>query len=134
MTEEVISLETAKLAKEKGFYVYTGVSYWEEKNGVARLTNETPYYDFPNDIERYHRYTRYFAPTHALLQKWLREVHELHIDVHHFTNQKVDDELWKDVYQVFVDYSAFHPYYQTYEEALEKGIIEALKLIKNDGF
>lgn len=78
-------------------------------------------------------------PTQSLLQKWLRKVHNLLIIV----------DINPDVYNAKVNYSADikncdknsdnlgirildgFTIYQSYEEALEKGLYEALKLIKN---
>ena len=133
MKEQIITFETAVLAKEKGFY-------WKVDN----------YYNIPN--EKLHAFklfkTKQFklecakgdyvpidwnnskfnniclsAPTQSLLQKWLREVHDIHVvivgspkyspcvmlDGTNYWRQ--DDEL-------------------SYEEALEMGLQQALNLIK----
>lgn len=64
-------------------------------------------------------------PTQSLLQKWLREVHNLYVAVPYiwaykiFNIQKDNDE---DLGNSIISYAS-------YEEALEAGLIEALKLI-----
>ena len=71
--------------------------------------------------------TNYLAPTQNLLQKWIREVHNIHITIfsqsqeswmYRITKkgQKLEDGLYgEDFY--------------TYEEALEEGLYQALLLI-----
>jgi len=68
------------------------------------------------------------APTQSLLQKWLREVHELLLII----------LPWKDHEAAVNDKHKFRPMvvsvktygeYKTWEEALEVGLLEALKLI-----
>jgi hypothetical protein len=108
MKEQLITFETAKLAKEKGFMV------------VHKL------------------------PTQSLLQKWLREKHNLNIKVDDFLNSDLDVVWDFEIVRIGTDldergnYIALVPYsmdantdrdFKTYEEALEKGLQEALKLI-----
>jgi hypothetical protein len=83
-----------------------------------------PFYTYPN------------VPTQSLLQKWLREVHD--IDV--FINR--DGMFRKESYCIFIhdnikNISRLRPLdndvfsgYSTYEEALEVGLYQALLLIK----
>lgn len=69
------------------------------------------------------------APTQSLLQKWLREKHNIHIGVYYNKNSCVwDVECWHvdDVEPFYYGNIEFN----TYEEALENGLQEALKLIK----
>ena len=114
MTDQLISFETAKLAKEKGFNI-TGCTsrYWNNTlvtganiQGVA-------------------------APTQSLLQKWLREVHNIHMFVSITTN---DIFLCRILNPLFKNGSEGRfiicKMCNTYEEALEQGLIEALKLIQ----
>ena len=105
MEEQLISFETAKLAGDKGFQ-----------------SNTTNIYDWVQGYE---------MVSQSLLQKWLREVHKLSINIIskseklHFCvivdykNKKAMDVKGKK------DYS-----FKSYEEALELGLQEALKLIK----
>jgi len=130
MKEQLISFDIAKLAKEKGFNEdgqinIDSIPNCYRSNGVLNDSDYTGYYP---------------APTQALLQKWLREVHNIHIKVDDFLDN--DNKTDWDYEVVFIgtdinekgEYIAEIPYdcdrsYITYEEALEKGLQEALKLI-----
>ncbi len=126
MGEQLISSETAKLAKEKGFdvvcdYVYDIVA--DEKNPVITRNQYLSYFG-----------DRFIGgPSQSLLQKWLREVHKidvfcdcigsgLYYSVIYDNNVK-EDETDK----VFEQENT-----TSYEEALEIGLQEGLKLIKNE--
>ena len=94
MTEEFVTLETAKLLKEKGMFT---------------------------DIE---------FPTQSIVQKWLRETKDLHIGICYSHKLFWYYEIMSVSNHVLVGL-ANRPsiHYNTYEEALEAGIQEALKLI-----
>ena len=76
-------------------------------------------------------------PSQSLLQKWLREEHKIHIIVNPYSNN--DSELdWtveviKNILVFNETYKSFMPKVitikDTYEEALEKGLVYSLKLI-----
>ena len=140
MEEKTISFETAKLAKEKGFslkvfYFYLNTNILQDAN-----TYERPFYNGNPDIEFYFRNwneeskNRCSAPTQSLLQKWLREEHEIHI-ILEISNVYTDDnnlygyKLYKITNDGFkcINIKELN---KTYEETLEKGLYEALKLIK----
>lgn len=120
MKEQLISFETAKLAKEKRFCG----SFWVENyfHFDGRLSRDVRAETFNEDchIE---------ASTQSLLQKWLREKHRIIVSVatnaleYHFPMIG------------FAEVNAFQmkgptfKVYKTYEEALEAGLFEALKLI-----
>lgn len=97
MTEEFVTLETAKLLKEKGMFI---------------------------DIE---------FPTQSVVQKWLRETKNIHICIYNcacgygYEISKADNgtHMASSVYKGTNDGEKW----DTYEEALEAGIQEALKLI-----
>jgi hypothetical protein len=100
MQETLISFDTAKLAKEKGFN-YNGYWRWSPDAGHNECCSQ------------------------FLLAKWLRDVHGIHLQIAfsivermynvHFFNEDYSKET--DVF------------YGPYEEALEEGLKEALKLI-----
>jgi len=121
MKEELITYDTAVLAKEKGFDIggylqdkWLGTnSKGENVMGLGATSKR---------------------PTQSLLQRWLREVHE--IDVVIFREGAIHSkrEGWSaDVattgkHHIFKwDLGNTH---KTYEQALEQGLQEALKLIK----
>ncbi len=123
MREELISFETAKLAKEKGFneYVLNHYSEFETLNGVIPQI-------FQDDVKNSElELIEYSAPTQSLLQKWIYETSGYWIDIHRrglkfrvgIESMNTGNSIWSND----TDYN--EP-----EEALEKGLQEALKLIK----
>ena len=102
ITEDYVSFETAKLLKEKGFnhwcyksygdaVYYKGVpiSFDEECDLKSEgLENEIEYveggylYDFGCDNRKKDAKV-WAAPTLWVAMKWLRKVHNLHIEVHY---------------------------------------------------
>ena len=113
MKEQLISFETAVLAKEKGLEA--------EDDATQYSTTGKLEYQLCDLID-------YYAPTQGLLQKWLREKHNLMIIVGHnyefgFT--------WKIRTMGSAEIRIEGGFSKIYEEALEKGLQEALKLIKN---
>ena len=94
MTEELVTLETAKLLKEKG--MFTCIEF----------------------------------PPQSVAQKWLRETKNLHIEIPYMYGNYWIYNILTIPYHDLVGLSD-RPIvrYNTYEEALEAGIQEALKLI-----
>lgn len=86
MKEQLVTFETAKLAKQKGFDWQTRDGYWSDgdfweswdlylsDHYVRRLNLE-----YTNDDEMK---TLFSAPTQSLLQKFIREKRGVHIEVH----------------------------------------------------
>ena len=161
MEEQLISFETAKLAKEKGFnwecskyinvnniwtygieYVFktdnihiqghTSVERWLS-DGINKCLEEAE--QFENKTCSLDEIIIYPAPTQSLLQKWLREKHKLFVEI--FTANYAWNNKIKFYFHVREIHSKnddkYHNYRTefvgTYEEALEKGLQEALKLI-----
>lgn len=118
MTEELVTLETAKLLRKKGFNEYCRFVIGEDRV-ISDITSawNLPPNSFP-------------APTQSIAQKWLRETKNLHI-VMSYTHEC----SWMYDIQTIPGYdlvglSDRHLlYYKSYKEALEAGIQEALKLI-----
>jgi uncharacterized protein (DUF2126 family) len=113
MKEDLITLETRILAKKKGFEGF-------------------PYY------------------TQSVLQKWLREKHDIHTVVHYqqdkwcysleqlpptedktFAKKSTcqDRDIWLN--SILITPEWWMVSYNTYEEALERGLKEALNLVKD---
>jgi len=126
MKEQLISFETAKLAKEKGFFI--GYRLYNETGKIwAR--------HFIGDQER----KLYSASTQSLLQKWIRETHRIHIEIAVVGVTCKNGIAFKSFgWQLY--YMDTLKMYQkkeisvvekTYEEALEKALFESLKLIKS---
>ena len=112
MTEELVTLETAKLLKEKGFL--------QRKYLI--------------DVSTLHHCYKYLSvPPQSVVQRWLRETKNLHIEIYRsavgygYVIVKANNGTWQE------DDDSRGPndggLWDTYEEALEAGIKEALKLI-----
>ena len=147
MKEQLISFETAKLAKEKGFDVPVDSLYSMYSNNNVIIDNDylRKYNKF--DKKEYIKTKNWnlkkkftSAPTQSLLQKWLREVYNIsvnpipnfktnlnqyHLGIVFINKGVVDATIIKSdaAYKTTV-------LFDSYEEALEKGLQEALKLIK----
>lgn len=139
MKEQLIKFKTAKLAKSKGFannskLVESDISTPYVYNDSGLLCNNENNYIDEHDIA---------APTQSLLQKWLREIHGIHIVLiptvttsWTFKTVTVLSKRDNDVLLGLKSVSEVPPYkevsgydFLTYEEALEFGLQEALKLI-----
>lgn len=158
MKEELVSFETAQLAKEKGFNIPTYTSYIDGK--FHENENEPNGYDgwdladkqnwnknswvfskeggscFGCKLDNINYFEACSAPTQSLLQRWLREEHDIHIytepywDEDNLNDPPTYQATWigEDIPEEEIE-EDFN-YFKTYEEALEIGLLEALKLIK----
>lgn len=129
MTEELVTLEIAKLLKEKGF-----VWKCEHIIGCNKVITK---YDLPQSMscctEIDDEPVEFLCPTLYIAQKWLRETKNLHIEIYRsavgygYAIVKADNGTWQE------DDDSRGPndggLWDTYKEALEAGIKEALKLI-----
>lgn len=125
MTEELVTLETAKLLKEKGFNEFCEFAYADEDLHIMGLHSTNSFF---NEIG-----CGYTTPTKSIAQKWLRETKNLHIEIYRnacgygYIIVKANNGTWMK------DDDAKGPNdggnWDTYEEALEEGLQEALKLI-----
>lgn len=126
MKEQLIGFETAKLAKEKGFDIPCNEHCFIGNTGKIVFEKSVHCIDWGNrpNVKTIQKYSR---PTQALLQKWLRETHNLHITL--FSSSQ---ESWMfritEPHQKLEEGLYGEDYY-TYEEALEEGLQEALKSI-----
>ena len=110
MIEQLVKFETAKLAKEKGFnWMVIGYN-WYDYTGTSEYGFECI------------NHNKISAPTQSLLQKWLREMYGIHIGVTYMSQTKTYS---CSLTMRSMGWSGF----KTFEEALEKVLQEALKLI-----
>ena len=147
LKEQLISFETAKLAKEKGFNFKVLKQYSPNYEGVIDTDHSANCVIGGECALKYPDNDCFGAPTQTLLQKWLREVHNCFIDILPHRDGDSKNKQWKSKKDVFwsveVDYygknfeieltddSDFTQHFnKTYEEALEIGLYQALKLIK----
>ncbi len=130
MKEELITFETAKLAKEKKYDIPHSMVYY--KSG-------TPQVAFSSKTNEAFGEEYIAAPTQSLLQKWLREKHQIFIEIgvdctcepkfcfyiHKFIGNPNDlaerEWNWERIQ------STEWYLYRTYEKALEEGLKVALK-------
>jgi hypothetical protein len=123
MKDTLISFETAKLAKEKGFNWKVN-NYFQLKTisgGVFEEYLEDSNQDINSDFPQNALFSR---PSQSLLQKWLREKHNIEVYIIPWIYNN------KTVYDFFVNYEGESRAYSTYELALETSLIEGLKHIK----
>ena len=135
MKDQLISFETAKLLS------HTDFNYRDCDDGYVILNGELSH-DFAID---YANRKAIPAPTQSLLQRWLREKYNIHVNasvnfynrkpiigyyysLDRFNKDNIHDGIIYDDNQLALlgDKTG----YETYEEALEAGLMESLKLIK----
>ena len=113
MEDTLISFETAKLAKDKGFKkVYCNAYYLENGQIIKNTIHRNLHLEFKNE---------YSAPTQSLLQRWLREVHDIPKSHHYFEYHIIRDN----------DHIISSVRSNNWEEILELGLQVGLKLTKN---
>lgn len=132
MKDELVSFEVAKLAKEKGFNIesdkyYCIVPIEEQKVGDVVLEKETYTHIIMGKGEAV--WFRY-APTtsQSLLQKWLREKHSIDVIVDK-VNSTPSSRYYFNIYSENIEDEYDITEFDAYEEALEIGLEQALKLI-----
>jgi|ERR1035437_6924060 hypothetical protein len=135
MEEKIVSFKTAKLANKKGFYIDTPTFLqYDERDEYEEVLSFPKYRNNGCSTCR--------LPTQSLLQKWLREEHQIFVtigvdgtmepkfcyDLYKFNGNPRDlggEEWWWDE---DIEYTFY--LYRTYEDALEEGLETALNLIK----
>lgn len=127
MENTLISFETAKIAKEKGFNEPCDSWFFENADGLHNNASE-----WVNSMLAIDDYS---APTQSLLQKWLREKHSIIVLV---GLKESSLSLYTPTIQYIASKTTsliahFPTHFKTYEEALELGLIEGLKRIKQYG-
>lgn len=157
MIEQIISFETAKLAKMRGMLEPS--HNWYNFSGL--LICNFPDVMYPsNDL----KFPSYSASTQSLLQKWLRDEHDINVisiperlasknlyywymvlqgdkeindwqtrfsNILKKSEQNIEgNHVNEDLFEKYLYEDKFA--FKTYEEALEAGLFEALKLIKNE--
>ena len=137
MEEELIKLETAKLAKEKGFDLYCTNAFINREYLCEYHVADNYYkYSCKEDFPLVQNCSLflckraepwYKAPSQTVLAKWLREIHDI--------------DVWVEKYP---DHPLYFPQcpklnlsngiglFQKYEVAMEAILLLALKLIKID--
>ena len=129
MEDTLITFETAKLAKEKGFRESVLDAFEKDGARSKERTLEGGYYDY-----NYNGSESYSAPTQSVLQKWLREKYSIDIGI-----VKEVNKYLMIVYNIIMSDSCNASPYRdlinlevncdTYEEALEFALEKGLTLI-----
>jgi len=133
MEEKIVSFNVAYLAEKKGFDAKCNFIYFlphperAKKQGIK----ENIWVLIPSSSDLISGTP---APSQSLLQKWLREEHNIEVGI--IRNRTKLDELYMWYIEVYDDNenfinehtSSFN--FKTYELAFEIGLFEALNLIK----
>ena len=128
MKDTLISFETAKLAKEKGFDLECKAAISSKTRDVIVSTFGTSNSQWANiSLKEYPDLVS--APTQSLLQKWLREKHKIDIWLGK-GGSKGDKYHAEDITKNNIVFLEDSEMFNTYEQALEKGLYQALMLIK----
>ncbi|NCD06163.1 MAG: hypothetical protein EOL97_08595 [Spirochaetia bacterium] len=155
--EPLVTYETALLASKKGFSKNCNAKWYFfifNKNVFGRTEKSI------DDLELLYKENEIYcttnhlgikdtdislmicAPTQSLLQKWLRDKYR--IDIQITRNKPGYNEYRVEIYQTFTnlntyvykqineDNSNFCKWFSNYEDALEEGLLEGLKLIKDE--
>ena len=140
MEEELIKLQTAILAKEKGFDIRCEKAYFETLKHTLETSRDgeiTFPYKPPRILKRSYadEFTIFIAeaPTQSLLQKWLREKHKIYVSTRESYSFDNTLEYVCTVNGTYVNHNIKDKpinRFDTYEQALEVGLQEGLKLIK----
>lgn len=118
--EQFVSFETSKMLKEAGFNEQCRYNY-DNVGGFRwlKIGESTPKGWVP-------------CPTQALAAKWLREVHKLHVFAKRTYEYALDKFSWGYYIQSsnYEYCKNFEIGFDEYEQAMEDGLREAIKLIK----
>lgn len=124
--EQLINFETAKMAKEAGFKEFMTNLCYDDFDG--KLDTMPEHRKNWND----EKYRRSIAAPQSVVQKWLRDKHGIHVISKAYNDEELNQILWEDVTIDFEDYwqeYSTYTFYHSYEESLEAGLQEALKLV-----
>lgn len=126
MEETRIEFETAKLAYEKGF---------NNKLKQGLFSDDGKFH--PYMAHWLMNYTEFFdAPTQTILQKWLREIHKIHVSPRESLAITGELEYVCTVNGKYVNHGIVQKpinRFDTWEQALEQGLQEGLNLIEVKG-
>lgn len=134
--EDYVSLEVAKILEKKGYKEPGNATYTVSREGRYEFCRY-----ITDDIKRRFglpkmkdgcKYDTYLAPTLYEAQKWLREKYMIYISSLPTKDNGITVWYFQIVKDTLEDaiYSRVSPNtFNTYEEALNEGILEALKLI-----
>ena len=121
MKDELVNFKIAKLAEDKGFDVFC--------ENIYDIQEQSSKYPFGTILEDCY----YKRPTQSLLQRWLREKYNIQIEIYYGLNgylvkayKTVEEAINLELKIIAGEVKK----YETYEEALEDGLMEALTKIE----
>ena len=128
ITEQYVTFDTAKMLKKAGFDCrvnrYFQIPYFSGESKEKSLLTAINSNKYPRNYSR---------PTQAIAARWLREVHDITVDVFfnppkqekpwNFFIGEMEDLVWAG------DFIPSDKRYGTYEGAMEEGLRKALRLI-----
>ena len=119
--EQYVSFDTAKMLKEAGFDVPT-VRYYHKDGSMSAMSLDAQRHlsKIYKDIDTYP------LPTQALAARWLREVHEIDVMIDVYNRDYYVCNVYKNKHLMIINNIVT----SDFEEALEEGLKEAIKLIK----
>jgi len=137
MEEQLIKFSTAKLAKEKGCYITNNIkSNGAFSENTVQFYNDSGYLCTERDYDENccvptieDDYSEIPVLTQSLLQRWLREEHKILVVVLPWKEHQ-DDVNAPVMFRPMIHRVKTYEEYPIYENALEKGLEEALNLIK----
>lgn len=131
ITEDCCSFEIAKLLKEKGFNGECRMIYREhDMQMIYHTPNPNDLLNFTTNREKLEKHSKKqhcdyaLCPTHQMALKWLREVHNIYIDILTYTTGKNIQFRWVgyDNGRLFSQEEGKIIYFNSYEEAVEAAI------------
>lgn len=126
MEEEIVSFKTAKLAKENGCNIKGCIMVYDTEGDLTLDIGI-------NNEDRGYNNECYKAYTQSLLQKWLREVHNIQIiiDVIQLNLNVYEYKYESTIYSSLIEEDWENDdVFDTYELALEDALVDSLNLIK----
>jgi len=114
-----VSFRIACLARDKGFNLTTWEWYEDKSNYFYEKPHPDHKLDWNNNFEN-----TVSAPSQSKLQRWLREVHNIHIWINPISLGNFKYHLFKDGGYIFSKDG-----YESYESAMEDVLENALCLI-----
>lgn len=124
--EQLVSFEIAKLAKEKGFKEKCFRQYFDTGTMTVCSNKQEVVFGTCEELG-YGDKDKFLAPTQSLLQKWLRENKDIHIIIGS-SNIKGYNFCFSSE-KGLTGFSTNTFPFETYEEALEKALFEALSFV-----
>lgn len=121
--EQFVSFEVAKLLKEIGFNIPVNTSYSEDKKSEYNM--------LPDNFNKFQ--DKFSRPTQALAARWLCEHKMIEVSTAYYRLEK-SWFYWVGYLDCKDEDIIFGSNYASRQYAMEAGLQEAIKLIKNKEF